>query len=509
MATITKNFKRKMREMKAMRMTNRVAILLAGLLIMTAVMSLPAAAQAKKTSKVAATANQAATAKQAQPSQATHATQPAAALPPIVLKGGRLLTISKGVIENGVLVMENGKITAVGAAGSVATPKGAKVIDVTGMTVYPGLIDSNTQLGLTEISAVDSTNDLVEGSDEIMPHMHVYDAFHAETELIPVTRMNGITDAIVAPTSRDTLPGQMSLIQLDGASSDEMITVRDIAMPLNFTGQQRRNETFATSKFPSTRMGMAAQLRQTFIDAEDYAQKWMDYERKAAAKPPENKDNKDAKKDDAKKDDGKKPEKATPPKRDLKLEALLPYLQGKKPVVLASDASSDLKVALKLAREFNLKVILEGLTYSQNMLDEVAATKLPVIVGSIYDTPKNGDRYDAVYRLPGELAKRGVKIAFASYDAHNVRNLPYAAGYAVAFGLPYDEALKAVTLNAAEIWGMADQLGSLDVGKRANVVVSNGDPLDVKTDVKRVFIAGREIPMTSRQTELRDAYMKR
>ncbi|HET9365964.1 MAG TPA: hypothetical protein VFP71_13220, partial [Candidatus Angelobacter sp.] len=131
----------------------------------------------------------------------------------IALRGGKLLTISHGVIENGVLVMEKGRITAVGGA-STAIPKGAKVIDVSGMTVYPGLIDSETRLGLTEISAVQMTNDFIEMSDEIMPNMHVYDAFHAETSSIPVTRINGITNAIVAPGSEDTLPGQDSFIQL-------------------------------------------------------------------------------------------------------------------------------------------------------------------------------------------------------------------------------------------------------------------------------------------------------
>ncbi|HEV2020908.1 MAG TPA: amidohydrolase family protein [Terriglobales bacterium] len=409
----------------------------------------------------------------------------------IVLRGGKLLTITHGTIENGVLVMENGKITAVGAAGAVNIPRNARVIDVTGMTVYPGLIDSETHLGLTEISADTTTNDLEETSDAIMPHMHVYDAFHAESELIPVTRMNGVTNAIVAPQTRDTLPGQDSFVQLDGKSSEEMLLVRDIAMPLNFTGAQRRNESFQSQKFPATRMGMAAQLRQVFIDAQDYAQKLADNGKKAA---------------DWDKD--KKGDKPSPPKRDLKLEALLPYLEGKRPVVLAAEEPSDLKVALSLAREFHLKVILNHVSHSQILLDEIAATKLPVIVGPIYETPKDNERYDSVYKLPAELAARGVKIVFASYDEHNVRNLPYQAGYAVAFGLSHEEAMKALTLNPAEVWGVADRLGSLDAGKTANVVVADGDPLEFKTDVKHVFIAGREVPMESRQTRLRDEYTK-
>jgi imidazolonepropionase-like amidohydrolase len=420
---------------------------------------------------------------------------------PIVLKGGKLLTITHGVIENGVLVMADGKIAALGAAGSVNIPSNARVIDASGMTVYPGLIDSETYLGLTEISAEKSTNDLVEPSDEIMPHMHVYDAFHAESALIPVTRLNGTTNAIVAPDSRDTLPGQDSFIELDGKSAQEMLLVRDIAMPLNFTGDQRRNQSFERAKFPFTRMGMAAQLRQAFLDAQDYAQRWADYEKKKAEA-----ENKPATEKDKDKDKKQPP---TPPKRDLKLEALLPYLQGKKPIVLAAEGPSDLETAVGLAREFNLKFVLNHISHSQPVLDYVASLKVPVIVGPIYEEPKPEERYDAVYSLPAQLYKRGVKIAFASVEAHNARNLPYQAGFAVAFGLPYDEALKAITLNPAEIWGVADRLGSLDVGKTANVVVANGDPLDVRTDVKQVFIEGRQIPMTSRQTWLRDQYSGR
>jgi imidazolonepropionase-like amidohydrolase len=410
---------------------------------------------------------------------------------PVVLKGGKLLTITHGVIENGVLVMQGGKIAAVGAASSVSVPDGAQVIDATGMTIYPGLIDSETQLGLTEISAEAMTNDLVEMSDEIMPHMHTAEAFHAESALIPVARMNGITNAVIAPEGSDTLPGQDSFIQLDGASATEMLLIRDNAMPLNFTGEERRNKGgFEKRKFPSTRMGLAAQLRQAFLDAQDYKAKWADYDRKKA---------------DAIRDKKSEP---APPKHDLKLEALLPYLEGKKAIVLAAEGPSDLETAVSLANEFKLKFVLNHISHSQPVLDYVAGLKVPVIVGPIYGAPKEDERYDTVFRLPAELYKRGVKIAFASYSAHNVRNLPDQAGYATAFGLPYDEALKAITINPAEIWGVADNFGSLEVGKSANVVVANGDPLDVTTDVKRVFIAGREVPMTDRQTRLRDEYWK-
>jgi imidazolonepropionase-like amidohydrolase len=420
---------------------------------------------------------------------------------PIALKGGKLLTVSHGVIENGIVVMQGGKITAVGAASSVNIPADAKVIDATGMTIYPGLIDSETQLGLTEISAVAMTNDLIEMSDEIMPHMHTADAFHAESALIPVARLNGITNAVVAPDSGDTLPGQDSFIQLAGATAPDMLLIRDNAMPLNFTGDQRRNKGgFEKQKFPATRMGLAAQLRQSFLDAQDYKTKWADYERKKSDAAQNQ--NKDKNNDKDKKSD------PLPPKRDLKLEALTPYLEGKKTIVLAAETPSDLETAVGLANEFKVKFVLNHISQAQPVLDYVASLKAPVIVGPIYEAPKDDERYDAVYSLPAQLYKRGVKIVFASYSAHNVRNLPDQAGFATAFGLPYDEALKAITLNAAEVWGVADQLGSLDVGKTANVVIANGDPLDVKTDVKQVYIQGQAIPMTSRQTQLRDEYSK-
>ena len=424
------------------------------------------------------------------------ATSQIEATAPIAIRGGKLLTITHGVIENGVVVMENGKITAVGPAGTTI-PRGATVVDATGMTVYPGLIDSETNLGLVEVEADQNSNDLNEPSDEIMPHMHVADAFHSETQRIPVVRVNGITNAIVAPGTTNSLPGQDIFIQLDGKDRDQMIVVNDIALPLNFSAEQRRRAmpgqggggAAGTTRFPSTRMGLAAQLRQAFIDAQDYEAK----QQSAANRKSDSSNNRSGGGADRQ-------------KRDLKLEALLPYLHGQKPVVIGARDGYDLENAMRLAREFNLKVVLNHVTHAQDILDEIGSWKVPVIVGPIYDFPRADERYDAVYSLPAELYKRGVKIAFASYHVEHNRNLPYAAGYAVAFGLPYEEALKAVTINPAEIWGVADKLGSLDVGKTANVIVANGDPLDVKTDVKQVFIEGRKISLENRQTRLRDQY---
>jgi imidazolonepropionase-like amidohydrolase len=403
---------------------------------------------------------------------------------PIAITNGKLLTITHGTIENGTLILSGGKITAVGATGSVTIPSGAQIVDAKGLTVYPGLIDPETNFGLTEISADDSNNDLIERSDEIMPHMHVYDAFHAETELIPVARLNGITNAVVAPSNDDSIAGQDIFIQLYGRDREQMILGRDVALAMNFGADQRRRggRGGGGSAFPSTRMGLITQLRQNFLDTQDYMQK------------------RDAKKDDKSF------------KRDLKMEALIPYLKGERPVVLGVYEGYEVEVIMQLAQEFHLKVILNHVTHAQDVLDKIASYHVPVIVGSIYDQPRANERYDAVYSLPAELAKRGVKIAISSADAggpvssHSSRNLPYAAGFAVAYGLPYDEALKAITLNVAEMFGFGDKLGSLDIGKTANVVLANGDPLDVRTDVKQVYIEGVAVLMESRQTKLRDEY---
>ena len=406
--------------------------------------------------------------------------------PCIAILGGKLLTITHGVIENGTLVMSGGKITAVGRGAAVDAR--CAIVDAKGMTVYPGLIDSETNIGLTEIAADQMNNDLVESSDEIFPNMHVYDAFHAETEHIPIDRLNGITNAIVAPRGSDTMPGQDSFIQLAGRDRDQMILTRDIALAMNFGEAPKRGGGFGAGagppRFPTTRMGEISQLHQALIDAQEYMKA-----RASGAAPASG---------------GGRP--APGSKFDLKNEALVPYLKGERPVIIGVEEGHDVEAIMALAQEFHLKVVLSRVTHTQGVLDKIASYHVPVIIGPIYELPEVGERYDAVYSLPAELARRGVKIALASYSNEFVRNLPYAAGYAVAYGLPYDEALKSITLNPAEIFGVADKLGSLDVGKTANVVIANGDPLDVRTSVKQVYIDGIAIPMESRQTRLRDEY---
>jgi imidazolonepropionase-like amidohydrolase len=417
----------------------------------------------------------------------------------IAITGGKLLTITHGVIENGVVLIEGGKIAAVGTAASVKVPKGATIVDAKGMTVYPGLIDAETRLGLSEIGSDRSTNDTVEPSDEIFPQMHVYDAFHAESEHIPITRFNGITNAIVAPAETDTIPGQDSFIQLAGRDRDTMLMVKDVALAMNFGQAPKRGGRGeaagpAGGRYPSTRMGEISQMRQALLDAQEYMAR---RSRPAAGG-----------------EEGAAPAAAgarggaagAGSAFSLRNEALIPYLKGEKPVVLGAYDGHDVETAMAFAQEFHLKVILSHVTRAQDVLDKIASYHVPVIVGPIYDLPEANERYDAVYSEPGELQKRGVKVILASYNVSNSRNLPYSAGFAVAYGMPYDEALKSITLNPAEVFGLGDKLGSLDTGKIANVVIANGDPLDVRTIVKQVYINGVAIPMETRQTRLRDEY---
>ena len=418
----------------------------------------------------------------------------------IAITGGKVLTITHGVIENGVVLLEGGKIAAVGTVAAVKVPKGATIVDAKGMTVYPGLIDSETRLGLSEIASDRMTNDTVEPSDEILPQMHVYDAFHAESEHIPITRFNGITNAIVAPASSDTIPGQDSFIQLAGRDRDSMLMVKDVALAMNFGEEPKRNgrgeggAAGGASRYPSTRMGEISQMKQALIDAQEYMAR-----RGGAASGSEGGAASAA---GGRGGAGGGAGSSTL----LRNEALIPYLKGEKPVVLGVYDGHDVETAMAFAQEFHLKVILSHVTRAQDVLDKIASYHVPVIVGPIFDLPTANERFDAVYSIPGELAKRGVKVILASYNVSNSRNLPYEAGFAVAYGLPYDEAMKAITLNAAEAFGMGDKLGSLDVGKIANVVIADGDPLDVRTSVKQVYINGVAIPMETRQTKLRDEY---
>jgi imidazolonepropionase-like amidohydrolase len=403
------------------------------------------------------------------------------------IRNAKIVTVSGATIDRGTVVIQNGKITAVGA--SVSIPAGAKVIDATGLSVYPGMIDSGTTLGLEEIGSVAGGQDTSEISDN-NANVHVNVAIHAESTHIPVARVNGITTALTAPQG-GTIAGQSALINLDGWTGKEMTLKTPVAMHINWPGAGGgRGGGFGgfgqQRSIPELRRQQDRQieeLKKTLLDARAYA------------------DAKDARAKDA-----------SLPKldMDLKKDALIPVVRGQMPIVVDVDTERDIKRAVEFAKELNLKLIIAGGLEAYKVADLLKASNVPVIVGPVLRFPRNeDDPYDAPFANAGLLAKAGVKIAFQSADSAYVRNLPYHAGMAAAFGLPKEEALKAVTIYPAEIWGVADKVGSIEQGKIANLIVTDGDPLEILTQIKYLFINGHQVPLTSKHTELYEKYKAR
>ena len=411
-----------------------------------------------------------------------------------VIENARIVIVSGATIEKGSVAIADGKIVAVGA--TVAAPAGAKRIDGTGLSVYPGLIDSASQLGLIEVGSISATNDTSEMGD-FNPHLRAYEGFNPASEFIPMARINGITTSVSAPTG-GVISGQAVITDLDGFTIEQMSVKPAAAMVLKFpTGVG--GEFFDFQTF-SLKRSSDADARKNRDKKLDEVIALFDRARAYASAVA------------ARKTDASLPPLAV----DLKLAALQPVLAGELPIFVAADDFRDVKRAVEFCEKQNVKMILRSdAKFGPFDLAVVAAflkeKKIPVIFGPMYTLPsEDDDRYDLPQQAPAALAKAGVPFAFASEDSAMVKDLPYQAAMAVAYGgLSKDDALKALTLWPATIWGVADRIGSIEVGKQANLFVTNGDPMEPRTDVKHVFIRGRSIPLTSRQTQLYDAYRNR
>lgn len=403
------------------------------------------------------------------------------------IRNARIVTVTGPVIENGTVVISNGKIAAVGAG--VSAPSGAKVIDAQGLSVYPGMIDADTEIGLTEIGSVAGSVDVSEIGDN-NANIHVDVAIHPDSSHIAVTRVNGITTALTAPRG-GLIAGQSAIIDLDGWTPREMVLKSPAAMHINWPGLGG-GRGFGGEFFGQQRS--ATELRR---EQEKQIENLKKILRDAAAYG----DAKDARAKDP----------ALPKQNvDLKLDALIPVVRGQLPVVINVNLERDLKAAIAFVTEMKLKAIISGGIEAYKVADQLKAKNIPVIVGPVLRVPVHeDDPYDAAFTNAGLLAKAGVKIAFQTNDSAYSRNLPYHAGMAAAFGLPKEEALKAVTIYPAEILGIADRVGSIEQGKIANLIVTDGDPLEIRTQVKHVFINGRDVPLTSRHTELYEKYKAR
>jgi imidazolonepropionase-like amidohydrolase len=402
------------------------------------------------------------------------------------IRNARIVTVTGPVIEKGTVVISKGKIAAVGA--NVAIPQGASSIDATGLSIYPGLIDAGSELGLTEIGSVAGSVDTTELGDN-NANIHVDVALHPDSSHIGVTRVNGITSALTAPRG-GTIAGQSAVINLDGWVPREMVVKSPVAMHINWPGAQGRGFEFGG---PGPQRAVAEVRKEQDRQIETVKKILRDANAYGDAK-------------DARAKDPSLPKQDV----DLKLEALIPVVRGEMPVIINANTERDINNAIAFADEMKLKMILAGGVEAFRVASKLKARNIPVIVGPVLRMPnREDDAYDAAFANAGLLSKAGVKIAFQTQESAEARDLPYHAGMAAAFGLPKEEALKAVTIYAAEILGVADRIGSIEVGKLANLIVTDGDPLEIRTHLKHLFINGRAIPLTSRHTELYEKYKAR
>ena len=386
----------------------------------------------------------------------------------IAITGGTVYPISGPKVEHATVLIRDGKIAAIGAA--VAIPADATRIDATGKWMTPGFIDGAGQVGLVEIGAVAATREAVLQSDSIAAAFNVVEGINPASQVIPVTRVEGVTTTLSAPDGH-LISGQAVLIDLDGATIEQMLVKSPVGIVADLS-QGSKDEG------GGSRAGVAQRLRTVFRDALEYERRRIDL-RRAQIEPLA--------------------------ASEANLEALLPVLHGELPLVVVANRRSDIQTALRLAREFKLRLVLAGAQEGWEVAAELAAAGVPVLVEPLDNIPS----YDALgvrYENAARLLRAGVKVVLLETDTHNSRNLRQQAGNAVSYGLTWDQALRAITLTPAEVFGVADRYGSLDVGKVANVVVWSGDPFEFSTAVEHVFIRGREIPLKNRQTELLERY---
>jgi len=407
------------------------------------------------------------------------------------IKGGKVFTLAGAAIENGTVLIRDGKIAAVGAG--IAIPADAQVIDASSLEVYPGMFDPITQMGLNEVSAVSATLDVSELGD-YNPELVAATAVNPASAHIPITRANGITEVIAAPgttgfdlQSGGLIAGQASAFNLAGWTMDEMQINRSVAMVINWPSIQTRSFDFATF---SIKEKPYADVKKEYDKSVNALGDWMDRARHYAQAK----------------------EKGSPAlyERDLKLEALVPVVQGKLPVLVIADEARDIRNAVDFCTKQNLRMILGSGAEAWKLKELLKDKKIPVVLAPTNRLPEQIDTpYDKPYTEPSELFTAGIPIAFSSFGTSFSRRLPQYAGTAVAYGLPHDEALKAVMLNAAQIFGLADQLGTLEPGKIANIIVTNGDPLELQTQVRYLFIKGQLTSTDNKHRELYEQYRKR
>lgn len=401
----------------------------------------------------------------------------------VAITGATVVSVTRDPIPDGVVIMENGKIAAVGPAAVIQIPDGATVVKVPGQFVYPGFINSWTSIGLYEIGSVAGSVDLTELGDW-NPHMQAVVAVNAHSEMIPITRVNGVLTAASVPRG-GLVSGTAALIALDGWTPYELAIDPRAAVVVNIPTAEADGGRFGFRFFRQQQGGENREQRverqrreiwEYFATAKSYAER-----RGRGADIP----------------------------FDPEMEAMVAVVNGERLTIVTADREDQILKALELADDYSLKLAIYGGDDAWKLADTLAGRSVPVILGSILSNPRTDMPYDAIFANPGVLARAGVKIAFSTGDAANARNLAYHAAMATAFGLDPDDALKALTLWPAQIWGVEDRLGSLERGKDATLFVATGDPLDVRTTVSHIWIRGRAVSLDNRHTRLYEKFRAR
>lgn len=394
------------------------------------------------------------------------------------IKGAHIIPVVGEDILGGIILIKGDRIEAIGK--EVPIPAGAKIVDVSGLFAYPGMIDGYCTLGLSEISSIAATIDYRE-TGRINPQVRATEALRPDSMHIPIARANGITAALVVP-SGGLIAGQSGLIRLTGWTPEEMVIKSSVAMQVEFPGIVRA----AFRREGAQREEASKQV----LELKDWLNKARYYQKRKEA--------------------AVKNLLLPFPQFDEKLEFLLPVANGELPLMISVQAEKDIKAAIKFVQEEKLKAVFFGVSQGWKVADEIKKADIPVVFGSLTDMPPSWeDGYDSLYRNPSVLHKAGVKIAFSSQSASAAKDLPYHAAKAAAFGLDKREALKAVTISPAQIFGVSDLMGSLEKGKLANIVLTDGDLLELRTNIHKVFIEGKEADLSNRYTELLEKFKKR
>ncbi|PYR60784.1 MAG: hypothetical protein DMF91_11415 [Acidobacteria bacterium] len=399
----------------------------------------------------------------------------------VAITNARIFPIARPAIDRGTIVIRDGIIESVGA--NVTVPAGAQVIDAAGTEVYPGFINARSTLGLADpgASGFDDTDEILDFNPQLRPQV----AFHNDSESIPVARANGVTTAAVTP-SGGLLGGQVAVMDLDGWTWEESTVKTAVGISFQFPAMSGGGRG-------GGRGGDAQQAQRTYQDL---------------------KKDRDARLDQVAHllDEVRAYARAAGPNRrtDWKLDALVPVVTKQIPLITRANTEQDIRDTVAFADRADVKIVISGGIEAPMVAPLLKDKNIPVILGSVLTLPSRPDLpHHASYSAAGELVKAGVKIAFATGDADNARQLPYQAAQSVAWGLSRDDALKALTINAAEILGVADRVGSIEPGRIANLVISKGDPLEVRTTFTHVLIAGHDVGLDSKQLALYERYSKR